>query len=217
MEDPKRFEKLKLYVTGFGAFGNVLTNPTSILVSKITENKTLLEEVLNIEIVSTDVLKVTMSEAEKYCDNIHNQLSSNMDKNTMHLVIHFGVAAKSTKIHLETIAKNRFKGTDVDGVTKEGCINENCNEAYLSRLDLNMICTMLRSSKYENFLDLSNDAGSYLCNFIYFCSESRCKSENYDNVFCQFVHVPLFENINEEIQYNFFIDFITIIKEIYIK
>ena len=43
MDELKRFDKLKVFITGFGAFGNVLNNPTTYLVNRIKEMKSQIE------------------------------------------------------------------------------------------------------------------------------------------------------------------------------
>ena len=217
MDDKKKFKSLKLYITGFGAFGNILTNPTTILVNKIKENKSTLEEIYCYEIKSAEVLKVTMSEAERYCQNINKELDNNTDKEIMHLNIHFGVAASRDKICLEFKAKNEFNGTDVDGVKKNGFIAENCGMEICCRLDLNEILKGINRGSNNQNVEISHDAGTYLCNYIYYHSETNSKKNNSENVFCVFIHVPILDVINEEAQYEFFSDFINQVKEIYLE
>ena len=216
MDDEKRFKALKIYVTGYGAFGDIITNPTTVLVNKIKENLAQIYEIYNFEIISADILKVAWSEVEKFCEDLHQKLENEKDNEVMHLVIHFGVASSREHITVERIARNSTCGADVDGVEKKGHINHLCLQDYGCRLDINSIIESI-NSKGESFAAPSDDAGSYLCNYIYYCNESRCRGKNLDNVFCVFIHMPMHEFVNECLQYQYFIDFVNEVREKYIK
>ena len=217
MNDNKRFKYLKVHVTGYGAFGKILTNPTTVLVNKIKENLIEINNTSNnFQISSAEILKVAWSEAEKYCSDIHKSFENEKDEEVMHLFVHFGVASMRSNITIERIARNCNSGPDVDGICRSGNITEICSDQYECRLNVNKIIESLLS-KGNGHVGPSDDAGDYLCNYIYFTNESKCKINKLDNVFCVFIHMPLFEVIEENTQYKFFHDFLNEVREIYLN
>lgn len=70
------------------------------------------------------------------------------------------------------------------------------------KIDLNILKEELKN-KYN--ICVSNDAGDYICNYAYFNSlnsfEKHCP-----HALCLFVHIPSFDEINQDIQFNFALD-----------
>ena len=61
----------------------------------------------------------------------------------------------------------------------------------------------------------SNDAGTYLCNYIYYTTLTNYL--NNDNVCSFFIHIPTLENYDLNKHEKFFANFISVLEDIYLK
>lgn len=214
-------------VTGFGAFGQVVDNPTQRLVELINDQKWNLP----INISHTAVCKVSIQNV----DREHAQITSlckNIAKNarespsnpsptrTTIVLVHLGVAEKAEEMLLETCAYNdcsfRIPDEDgqqpvsqsIDGLKPVGDVKKCC-------LQLEKIVERVRRSDLP--VVLSNDAGRYLCNYIYYKSLKLCDSQECEGVtiYSLFLHVPPFESgiFGENLQFEFLINLLEAIDE----
>lgn len=160
--------KQKVILTGFGPFGEVKENPTQKLIE-------LLKNEMQNELYQFFILPVSY----EYCSEWS---SKNIDSNTS-LVVHFGVAANSKLIRIERTAKNLIgSSNDVDGTSGQGKISESDSTIIQTGIDVPELVDSLCSSGME--CEVSDDAGDYLCNYIFFKS-LQVKSDQ-----VLFVHVP---------------------------
>lgn len=160
--------KQKVILTGFGPFGEVKENPTQKLIE-------LLKNEMQNELYQFFILPVSY----EYCSEWS---SKNIDSNTS-LVVHFGVAANSKLIRIERTAKNQTgSSNDIDGISGQGYISELETETIQTGLDVSGLVDSMCASGLE--CELSDDAGDYLCNYIFFKS-LQVKSDQ-----VLFVHVP---------------------------
>mmetsp|Transcript_21693 Transcript_21693/g.30414 ORF Transcript_21693/g.30414 Transcript_21693/m.30414 type:complete len:186 (-) Transcript_21693:594-1151(-) len=157
-------ERGKIILTGFGAFGNVTSNPTEKLILSLQE------ELQEDELYQFYVLPVSFS----HCSN----WSEEHILDTTCLIIHFGVSESSRIIQLETTGRNIIgKRKDVNGHSQGGQIIENGPGQIETKLDL---CLVNRDPDCE----ISHNAGDYLCNFIFYKSLLVAPEKTL------FVHVP---------------------------
>lgn len=68
------------------------------------------------------------------------------------------------------------------------------NKQYCTNYDYNKISEYLKLNGYKT--NISNDAGNYLCNNIYFYGLELI-SKKYQNVKLIFIHIPALKNIND--------------------
>ena len=175
----------RVLITGFGPFADFNQNPSEMLLFDLIRELDKTKYKLAILPVSykrvNDWLKVNLNESFK-------------------LVVHFGLSAKNDEIKLETTAKNECGSQpDVDNV-----ILDVVSVAELPKLetdlDLKKIKTLL--SKEGIKAAISNDAGNYLCNYVYFKTLEKFHEMN-EKKKSVFVHIPPAENLNSEDLKNF--------------
>lgn len=208
----KIYSKINLYITGYGPFHGITNNPSELLANKIKENKEMIEKLHNnqIQIKEISIMDVDVDYVKDYLTKLHEKILADDEKDQMHIVINMGVNANITKsvINLETTAKNYI----YDGVKYDGKIIEDSDiKEILCKLDLNLIQNILG----KEISELSNDAGSYLCNYSYFFNSFYFK--NKENFYCEFIHLPDNQHLSTEKGLNNFILFISAIYNLYVK
>ena len=154
-------------LTGFGPFGSVTENPSSINLTTLTHRD-------DVHVI-TDV-RVSVAGVSDCLAKIERlQLPDPV-------CLHFGVNEIATGIQLERFAYNQalFRIPDADGYTTpaEGEVIDPSSDAQLATaVPINYLID--RDSR----LAVSTDPGRYLCNYLYFKSLLR-------NPRSLFVHVP---------------------------
>lgn len=170
---------MKIVVTGFGPFGEHKTNASWQAVQavpnlwKLSEHKDDVEIIVDEVPVSYDFVKTQVP--NKYGD--------------VDFVVHVGVSSLATDIVLETCANNTgYNSNDIDGCCPSDgkCDFESAEETLNTWLDIDQICQELNCENGSEKLvfSKSNNAGRYLCEFIYYSSLWKRKGK------CLFVHVP---------------------------
>ena len=125
------------------------------------------------------------------------------------IVISLGLAVGRKTIALESEAINLIdsKFPDNNGVIFENrIINENSEYILKTSYDLQKIKNDL-NDKYE-FISISNSAGTYVCNTVYYSSLLNQEKNKYKGIF---IHLPKYDVIDKKIMINALID---IIKEL---
>ncbi|CAG0915939.1 unnamed protein product [Notodromas monacha] len=167
-----------VYVTGFGPFRDVTENASWAAVRLLPE--TGIETELNIRLV--------IEEVPVAYDHVSNETCERWRALSPHLVVHVGVSSKATDVQLETKANCAgYKGLDVKGcVPIDGkCKRELDEDAFiLSGLDLSLVASNVNKLGLPCHVATSENAGRYLCEFIYFTS--LCV----DRKRVCFIHVP---------------------------
>lgn len=127
----------RLFVTGFGAFGQFDTNPTSILAPQLGHPHA--------------VLPVTYEAAEQFL--------AGMRGDEFDALLMLGVSAKATSILLETTGRNRIgKTPDASGVV--------AGPMPINPLGAPQINATLWTEEHHRANETSQDAGDYLCNYL---------------------------------------------------
>lgn len=213
MNESRKYKALNLYLTGYGIFEGVTNNPTELLIRKIEDNKTELSKHLGsqVRLKHTDVFKVAIRSVDEKANEIYSKIEeSNISEEELHLLVHFGVYMEAPSIQLENVAKNAFDGDDVEGCTIDGKIDNQClHDRYQCKLDLQSICKHLIEKNHK--VEISEDAGTYLCNYVYF--KSSQKWNHHHNVLSIFVHVPSEETMPVDSVYNCVLDMLVCIKQ----
>lgn len=145
---------MKILITAFGAFPEVQVNPS----------EKLLREFQNLNKLDYQIYKEYLPVDYNYCRQWISSLNDSYD-----LIIHLGIARNTLKNMVELKAHN-YCGANLDilGVSCEGKISESQPEFLSTALSFNFL------NKQKNGMVIkSDDAGDYLCNFIYFKSLER--------------------------------------------
>jgi len=174
---------MKLLITAFGPFQEFTKNPSE-LVLKEWIDKGVVQQNPNFDI-TFEIIPVSYSSVDEFQE---------IWKNTHYdLIIHLGVASNETKMRLEVVAKNLKSGKDIDGVEPKSIpITQGAQDAktQIQFPILNQLC-----EKYPSKIRISDDAGTYLCNYVYYQSMTRAKRGT--NVL--FIHIADFINNSEAV------------------
>jgi pyrrolidone-carboxylate peptidase len=210
------YEKINIYLTAYGPFMNIKINPSQLLCEKIIlefnkekNNKIFNEkcsivknEILN---VNVDFVREKMQEFHKIIEEENKKLNG---KEIMHLLIHFGVHDGSSSLKLEKISKNFIN----DNIKYNQNICEEDPQSLECKLNIDFICKNMIEKGCNS--TISEDAGTYLCNYIYYLSNKKFK-ENED-VYPLFIHIPNLEIISLNDLYEIFLNFVLEVKENYL-
>ncbi len=167
--------------TGFPPFPGAPVNPTQWLMSELNAN--LPFDGCDLRTV---ILPVDYATAAKVLDDLAREHRPD-------IIINFGLAAESSGIRLERIARNEIapKRPDNTGrVPPSATICEGAQQ-YTSGLPLDAIATALQAEGLP--VQWSQDAGGYLCNYVFYAGRAGlCPHIN--TQMTGFIHVPLLNN-----------------------
>ncbi|MBX3223673.1 MAG: pyroglutamyl-peptidase I [Labilithrix sp.] len=106
------------------------------------------------------------------------------------IAIASGVARGGTGIRIETTARNYAAGTDIAGASwATGPIDPSAPSTYDSTLPVDRLIDVLGNASHATML--SDNAGDYLCNFLFFGLMRKVAAEDSGRrVIAGFVHVP---------------------------
>jgi len=185
---------MRILLTGFGPFGEVVDNPSERVVEYFAR-----ESIPGHELV-TEVLPVSYKTVRRRIPELI--LSSQAD-----LAMLLGVAGKADEIRVERWAINRAAGADIEGVgTRARPILRGGPEGYISRLALNRLKRAL--SAVDVPAAISSSAGEYLCNYAYYWALHTIETAGI-RTRCLFIHQPPDEKTYGPSSYAVAIDFMT--------
>ena len=165
-------ENLKrLFITGFGSFGDVESNPTEEIIEALQNEHFTCGEYS----ASYKVLHVATAAVDDYLDDrqIRNQVKGS------NINVHLGVASSNMDFKLEQYCYNNmdYRIPDVSGrQPKREKIDKDMqlDQAVATSFDLVKICQSLKKKQFD--VAVSTDPGRYLCNYVYFqsyCQQAR--------------------------------------------
>jgi pyrrolidone-carboxylate peptidase len=129
----------RLFVTGFGAFGQFDTNPTSLLAPALGAPHA--------------ILPVTYADADAFL--------ASFDADNYDALLMLGVSAKAESILLETTARNRIGTTpDASGIVAGPMPINSSGPPQLN--------ATLWTEAHHHAHSTSQDAGDYLCNYLFY-------------------------------------------------
>lgn len=165
---------LRTLVTGFGPFGKIHENPSSLLAPHFGRPHELLE--------------VSYRAVDEFCKSL-------CDRPAYDRIICLGVANKSRHIRMEMFGRNVVGRTkDVRGEIWNGEMIEPFGPPALAAT-LYSPQDYFQQPDLHQHVRLSADAGSYLCNFIFFRLLEMYPGR------IGFVHIPSFDEIPPEAQF----------------
>jgi pyroglutamyl-peptidase len=200
----------KFILSGFGPFGSVKENPTTIIVTKM---RSFLQEQQQIQEQQRDDQKVSKYQRllemiecvllETSANNVNETLSKLYTKlvnktttttkttettetKIIIILLHLGVDENSTTFKLEKCAYNEatFRIPDQKGYqpTKEKIFHDlELNECITTQLDIEFLHTQMNKMYPSMETKISIDPGRYVCNYVYCNSLQRFGSINDDD------------------------------------
>jgi len=159
----------RIFLSGFGPFQGFEINPSEVLVRSIRRKDFV-------------VLPVSFDAVDAF---LQDGFVKRFDAWLM-----MGAMSNGERFHLERSAKNRVgRQPDIQGVIRgERCIDANAPAVLHGSL-------FQKGFRSCNSWSLSDDAGTYLCNYLYFRAIQK-----YPHLLTGFLHVPPFEKLNENTQ-----------------
>lgn len=153
--------QMHVWITGFGPFPGSPTNPTQALVNGLAE---LDPASIGAKRISAHVLPVEYDRALELVGDVRKNLNPDLS-------VHFGVAAAARGFRLERIARSGASSTRPDNA---GRLEPECPGARPERLiPVYWPGSALRAVTACGIeSELSDDAGGYVCNAVYFRSLS---------------------------------------------
>ena len=208
---------VRVYVTGFGPFVEADVNPTQVLVERLHEGSDVgLNGILvgrfvcDVDCEKSTALVATLREgAETVCA----EPSTSSAPITV-VFVHLGVSASATSFRIESRAYNEatFRYPDASGRQPENVPirpeDGGVDRCLRTTLPVETVVRALRDKGHD--CAVSDDAGRYLCNWIYWESlraAAACAAVAPNrNAHALFVHVPPFSAVPEETQNSFLND-----------
>ena len=204
------YDKINIYLTGYGPFLTIKENPSEKIVTHIFNNSPKLNTEFT-KIIYNQIFEVKTENVDNNISKLFDIIKKHNDsnKNILHIIISLGVADNRKVNTLEIRAKNHIYDDIVDKK-----IDENKPEFFYSKTPIKYIIKGIQNFKNSE-CKFSNDAGTYLCNYMYFTTSNKCFDEK--NICSFFLHVPLLSNYSIEKQEIFFKNFIEVLERLYLK
>ena len=206
------YDKINIYLTGYGPFLTISENPAEKISSYIFNNNIKLNTEKT-KIIYNQIFEVKTEYVDnnisKLFDMIKKYENNDDNKNMLHIIISLGVAENRLVNTLEIKGQNHIYDLIVDKK-----IDENKPDFYFSKNPIKYIIKGIQNFKNSE-CKFSNDAGTYLCNYMYFTTLSKCFDEK--NICSFFLHVPLLNNYSMEKQEIFFKNFIDVLESLYLN
>lgn len=149
---------MRVLVTSFGPFNNFNTNPSNEIMLRLKERFEHSSPIFYY--ITFQTVEVSWHGVSKFIDAKKND--------DFDFIIHLGVASNESKIRIETCGQNIQSGKDIENISPDEpeIIKNEPN------LDTNVSIEILKKfvSNNNEFISISADAGSYLCNYLYYKS-----------------------------------------------
>lgn len=203
-----KFSNINIYLTGYGPFATIKENPSEVVSKYLFDNKDKLNTD-HTKILYNQIFQVKTENVDENIHKIFNFISEkNTDKNTLHIIVSFGVAQNRKVNTIETLAQNY-----IYDLVKDKKIDETKPDKFYSK---NPVKNIVKGIRYLNEVEckFSNDAGTYLCNYMLYTT--MIKYLNEENVCSFFIHVPTLENYDLNKHEKFFKNFVSILEDLYI-
>ncbi|HTV69357.1 MAG TPA: pyroglutamyl-peptidase I [Rhizobiaceae bacterium] len=171
--------KPRVLVTGFGAFPGTPVNPTEALVAELEARKGEFTDRCEL---ATALFDVDYRALPARLEGLASPLSPD-------IAIHFGLSAQAAGFQLERLAKNEIRPNSPDNagfIPGRGTICD-LDESFGSTLPLEAIHAALTAKGLP--VAYSDDAGGYLCNFLFYHARSGLCSAFTPHM-AGFIHVP---------------------------
>lgn len=199
-----------IFLTGFSSFDGVDCNPTEVLINHLKGSS------LNLEYDDTCTIEARLEVVKVAVHSVNELLDSFIPDPSCELIllVHLGVDCNDINIKLERTAWNdmSFRIPDVHGYQPNAMVIEDnlpLTHVRTTTINLSNVCQFLRSMDESIPVVLSDDAGRYLCNYIYY--KSLQIQSKFDNSRSLFIHVPTFDKVSMDVQLNIIVEILRMI------
>lgn len=189
---------MKFIITGFTPFGGLSYNPAESTAREASKK------------LSNQGFDVTYTPLNVSIPDVLEFYATTMPITSL-FVLHIGCDASAYKMKIEYKGHNRanFSIPDSEGFQP---FNKPIDDKYpLDHTLTNKIDVPALVNSMPTQFDLSNDAGNYICNYIYYTGLGYVGDRT---VGCLFVHVPLYDQVEEETQIQNIVDLVNKISKL---
>ncbi|GFY94620.1 peptidase C15, pyroglutamyl peptidase I-like protein [Actinidia rufa] len=211
---------ITVHVTGFKKFHGVSENPTETIVSNLRDYTKKNGLPKGMILGSCSILDTAGQGAVKPLYQILQSSVGTKDSGASNsggvIWVHFGVNSGATRFAIENQAVNEatfrcpdemgWKPQKVPIVPGDGGISR----IRKTTLPVEEITKVLAKMGYE--VTTSDDAGRFVCNYVYYHSLHFAEQNGIKSVF---VHVPLFSTIDKETQMQFVASLLDVLASLY--
>ena len=188
---------MRFIITGFGPFGSVKVNPSAQTAEKAAEK-------LAESGIQCDFKQLVAS--INSVDRFYNELPDGSDI----FVVHIGVDAASRQMVIERYGRNiiDFPIPDAEGAQPTATridVKMGLDQKIENKINIPELVDQLHGA-----FSVSEDAGSYVCNYSFFKGLSAVGTKVTG---CVFVHVPMFSRVDLEAQTKNIVDLVTILNK----
>lgn len=172
----------RILVTGFGSFPGVPANPTQALIERLAEQPDRL----------TELGVVTLAMLDVEYNSLPARLAGLGAQANPDIAIHFGVSRRARGFAIEQVARNRVcieKPDNAGFVPRDAFVREGADDLQTGLPTSALLAALEREGLPA---EPSDDAGDYLCNFLFFLSRGMHAPPFAPKV-SGFVHVPAFD------------------------
>lgn len=196
-----------LILTGFSSFPGVPANPTEVLADWVKEHycpqNGCADKGSLVDVCC--VLRVAAKDVDQWLLTTAKELETTALGAPV-LFVHLGVDMTRKTFNIESRAYNDadFRVPDEDGWCPDHCqidTNEPIDSYLSTSLDISGLHSSLRSEGFD--VNLSQDAGRYICNWTYYKSLLASQEHRTGGWQSLFIHVPSFSAIDEHTQKRF--------------
>lgn len=173
---------LKLLITGFGPFPGASVNPTAELVKRLPELVTLSR--CNVDL-QTHIFPTEWQTVKSHAPDLFQTLRP-------HICLHFGFHQHAGGFRFEGRARNSISTrADASGLHLHRSAILRCEQSSLTtNMPIHQFAATLKRRKIP--VELSNNAGKYLCNYLYFLSLYHA-AQSAERITSAFIHVPFLQ------------------------
>jgi pyroglutamyl-peptidase len=168
---------LTILLTGFSAFPGAPFNPTEALVALLQARRVYFaQRGIRLEPRVLPVVYTAIAPA----------ISAHVEELAPDVILHFGLAARRSRLSIETLARNRVNQIHWDAAGRQAehaTVIRNGAPRLKARIPAPEMAAALRQAGYA--CDLSRDAGDYLCNAAFYLSLATQHA-----AYVGFIHVP---------------------------
>jgi pyroglutamyl-peptidase len=209
---------ISFIVTGFGPFGCVEENPTTIITNDLTAYLSESSQTWKKQLASNIRQCVVMETSAQAVRQTLDSFDLSFLPNNSTILLHLGVNYKGTGFQLEQCAYNdasfRIPDQQFFQPQKESIISMDDSSPFeighCCHTTLNVAALCQAQQQQQDGLQLpeikiSTDPGRFVCNYAYYYSLQRLAREN-KQVHSLFVHVPPFSVVPKEAQFHYVAD-----------
>jgi pyrrolidone-carboxylate peptidase len=149
---------MKVLITSFGPFKNSPNNPSNEVMLKLQKR------IESNNLFSNNITWLTLDVSWMKID----QFVTSIAHEKFDLMIHLGVAINNSLMRIELNAKNNCKGIDIFGKTPLNNRISMEGQDFNTNIDTIQLESFVQ--KHNRKVRFSEDAGAYLCNYIYYKS-----------------------------------------------